>query len=153
MSDQRGHLIVVGSPVGGSSVLSSVTRRACAAAASVVLLSRTGSPELWPEATVHHDRGELLASWTDACCGLPVTLRLSAPHCGAGGVWTTGEWTLGPGRRGRAALRVAPYNGRSVCVRLTVSGDPGESAHGLGSSSVGFLGRLVHAAERRALAS
>lgn len=102
---------------------------------------------------MHHDRGELLASWTDACCGLPVTLRVSAPHCGAGGVWTTGEWTLGPGGQGRAALRVAPYNGRSVCARLTLIGDPGVDAHGLGSSSVDFLRRLVHAAERRALAS
>lgn len=153
MSDRRGRLSAVGSAVGGDAVLASATRRACAATASVVLLSRSGSSELWPGATVHHDRGELLASWTDGCCGLPVTLRVSAPHCGAGGVRTAGEWTLGPGVRGRAALRVATYDGRSVSVRLTVSGVPGVDAHGLGSSSVHFLRRLVHAAERRALAS
>lgn len=153
MNDRRARLSAVGSPVGGSSVLSSVTRRACAAPASVVLLASSGSSQLWPGATVHHDHGELLASWTDGCCGLPVTLRVSAPHSGTGRVRTTGEWTLGPSVRGRAALRVATHDGRSVSVRLTVSGDPGVDAHGLGSASANFLRRLVHAAERRALAS
>lgn len=153
MSDRRGRLSADGSAIGGDAVLSSATRRACAATASVVLLSRSGSSELWPGATVHHDRGELLASWIDGCCGLPVTLRVSAPHCVAGFARTTAEWTLGRGGQGRAELRVAPRGGRSVWLRLIVSGDPGVLAHGLRSSSVNFVERLVRAAERRSLAS
>lgn len=132
----------------------SATHQARAGAASVALLSGTADPDLWAGATVLRDGPTLLARWTDARSGLPVTVRVSPPQRSTGGaVEATAEWTLGSQGRGSAQLRVLPHGRRRVRLQLTVFGEPGTAAHALQPASAAFLERLAGAAERRARAS
>lgn len=140
--------------VTGEAPVCSATRQARAGAASVALLSGTADPELWVGATIRRDGAGLLARWTDARSGLPVTVRVSPPQRTTGGaVEATAEWTLGADGRGSAQLRVAPHGRQLVRLQLTVFGEPGTAAHALQPASAAFLERLAGAAERRALAS